>query len=101
MPIIASDAPVGYTHRRAPEPPLVVNAAEHPSVETVPAGPPAGAGGGAARVAVLALPGGIRICVDPASADVDAARWWHELGVSALLAAMYYDEGECGSRSAR
>jgi hypothetical protein len=78
----------------------MVDPAEHPSVETVPAGP-AGPGGGAARVAVLVLPGGHRLCVNPASTDVEAARWWHELGVSALLAAMYYDEGECGSRSAR
>jgi hypothetical protein len=72
--------------------------AEHASLETVPAGP-AGPGG-AAQVAVLVLPG-VRLCVDPASTDIDAARWWHEVGVSALLAAMYYDEGECGRRSAR
>jgi hypothetical protein len=95
---MASDAPVGYAHRRATEPPLVVNAAEHASVETVPAGPPGP--GGATRMAVLVLPG-VRLCVDPASTDVDAARWWHELGVAALLAAMHYDEGQCGSRSAR
>ncbi len=92
---IMADGQADRGGRYAPSAPLVVDPAEPASVETVPAGP-----GGAARVAVLVLPG-VRVCVDASSTDVDAARWWHELGVAALLAAMYYDEGECGSRSAR
>ncbi len=99
MPILAC----GHTDRGCrcapptpliPPAPLVADPAELVSMETAPVGPD-----GEAFVPVLLLPGGLRLHVDASSTDLDAARWWHELGVAALLAAMHYDEH--GSRPVR
>ncbi len=93
MTIVSCEA-TGHGCRCATTAPLVVDPTELASVGTVPVGP-----GGEALLPVLFLPGGLRIYVDASSTDIDDARWWHELGVAALLAAMHYDE--VGSRPAR
>ncbi len=83
----------GHGCRCAPSAPLVVDPAELASVEMVPAGP-----GGRVLAPVLVLPG-VRVRVDAPIPNTQAARWWHELGMAALLVAMHYDEA--GSESAR
>jgi hypothetical protein len=83
----------GHDRRCPPRIPLVIEAAEPASVEMAPAAPD-----GAALVPVLVLPG-VRVYVDVSRTETEAARWWHQLGVAALLAAASYDEH--GSVSAR
>ncbi len=72
----------------APCAPLVVDPAEPVSVEMVPVGL-----GGKARVPVLILPGGVRVCVDAFSVGEDAAEWWYDLGNAAMSASLCYLDG--------
>jgi hypothetical protein len=84
---IMADGPTGERTRYASRIPLKVDPAELPSLTMVPSGP-----AGVVPLPVLALPPGVGVGVDPASADTDAAEWWYAAGTAALQASLCYDE---------